>query len=105
MAEPSVTLPGTSLSSKVKAAIKAANPAVEAIIRDEALEAGWPENAANDISVSDYSITVGSAAADWEFGLPGKPPTPVVRTNKSADTATAALLDEVYSILKRQGTL
>ncbi len=105
MTNVSMTLPGTPLSKKVQAALNEAYPVAEQSLRSTALISGWPEEAANDISISDAKITVGGAAADWEFGLPGKPPTPVVRATTNIDATEAVLMEDVYNRLKKAGVL
>jgi len=101
----SMNVPGTSLSKKVRAAIEEAYPIAEQSLRVSAVEAGWPVDAANDISISGTKITVGDQAANWEFGLPGKPPTPVARNSSATNKAVAAILDDAYARLKKAGVL
>lgn len=98
----SMTLPGTSLSQKVQKALDESIPVAEQVLRAEALEAGWTEEAANSLTIVNKQINFGDAAADWEFGLPGKPPTPVVRTSANRDKISVTLLDEVYTRLKKE---
>lgn len=101
----SITLPGTTLSQKVQKALNEAIPVAEQVLRAEALESGWPEDAANDLSIVDRQVNFGDKAADWEFGLPGKPPTPVVRASANKDKIEVTLLDEVYDRLKKAGVV
>ena len=105
MTNVSMTLPGTPLSKKVQAALNEAYLVAEQSLRSTALISGWPDEAANDISISDTKITLGSLAADLEFGLPGRPPSPVVRTSTNIDATEAVLMDDVYERLKKAGVL
>jgi hypothetical protein len=105
MTSMSMNLPGTALSKKVQAALNEAYPVAEQLLRSEALDSGWPEDAANDISISNSAVNLGDRAADWEYGLPGKPPTPVIRSSAKRDKVAATLLDDTYARLKRAGVL
>lgn len=105
MTNVSMTLPGTPLSKKVQAALAESFPVAEQHMRSSAIQAGWPEDAANDISITDNQISIGSSGADWEFGMPGKPPTPVVRASTNIDQATVVIFDDLTERLKKAGVL
>jgi hypothetical protein len=95
----------SSLAQKVKTALEASLPIAEQALRAEALEAGWPSEAANDISVSGFSVSLGDYAATWEFGILGKPPTPVVRSAATTNKIEEVLLKDVSDRLKKEGVL
>ncbi len=105
MTNVSFNMPGTPLSKRLQKAFISSFPAAEQTLRASALDSGWPTDAANDISISDAKITIGDTAANYEFGLPSQPPSPVIRRNDVASKAEIAMFDDMVSMLKKEGVL